>query len=68
MSRVYRFLTEWCWAVGVLSVVVGVVFKLAPILEKKTTFTARGGVGLAGVLFLCSLASREMGRVSPPSS
>jgi hypothetical protein len=68
MSRVYRFLTEWCWGLGVLSIVAGVVFKLAPVLEKKTLFTARGGVALAGVLFLCSLASREMGRVSPPSS
>jgi hypothetical protein len=68
MARLCRTLIQWCWGVGLLSMVVGAIFRLAPILEKKTTLSGRGGVILAGVLFLCALATRELERTLTPGS
>ena len=64
MSGVYRLLANTSWGLGVLGTVAGVVFKVAPVLQDKTSFSAHSAVILAGALFLCSLASREMGRAT----
>jgi len=45
---------------GLVSMVAGVVFRLLPILELKTTFSPRGLLVLAGVLFLCAMATRAV--------
>ena len=68
MSRVYRSLAGACWVVGFLSMVVGVVLRLVPTLYQKTPVPPRGILILAGVLFLCVLATREMERTGTPPS
>jgi hypothetical protein len=68
MSRLYRSLAGACWVVGLLSMVVGVVIRLVPMLNQKSPFSPRGGLILAGVLFLCVLATREMERTGTPPS
>jgi len=62
MSRFYRRLAEACWVVGLLSIVVGVVIKLVPALYLRTPIAPRGLLILAGVMFLCVLATRDMER------
>ena len=66
MARLCRSLFELCWVVGWLSMLTGVLFRLVPILTKKTTLDSRGGLIFAGVLFLCALATREMERTVSP--
>jgi hypothetical protein len=68
MSRVYRWMAALSWTLGVLSLAVGVVFRLAPALSARTTFTPRGGFILAGVLFLCALATAEIHRAGSSGS
>jgi len=68
MSGVYRSLAGACWVVGLLSMVVGAVIKLVPALYQKTPVSPRGILVLAGVLFLCVLATREMERPGTPPS
>lgn len=63
MSRIYRILLEACWGLGVLSLGVAVVLKLVPAWAEMVRGTPRGGLVLAGVLFLCVLATREMERL-----
>ena len=67
MSQIYRLLTSVSWALGVLSLIAAVVFRLVPTLSARTTFTTRGGIILAGTLFLCALASAEMRRMATAS-
>ncbi len=59
MARVYRSVLEVSWAVGVLSLIAACIVRLVPGLVEKYGFTARGGLVLAAVLFLCVLASGE---------
>lgn len=66
MSGFYRRVAGVCWGLGVLSLVAGLVFRVLPNLQLKTTFSPRGGLILAAVLFLCSMATRELER--PASS
>ncbi len=66
MGRIYRSLVWVSWGLGLLSMVTGIAFKLVPALTEMTTFSPRGGLVLSGVLFLCSLATREMERTSSP--
>lgn len=68
MARLCRSLVQVCWALGVVSMLAAVLFRVAPILSRKTTLESRGGLILAGVLFLCALATREMERTLPPGS
>jgi hypothetical protein len=68
MARLCRSLAEVCWALGLLCMLAGVLFRLVPSLMERTTFTSRGGLILAGVLFLCSLATREVERTVSPAS
>lgn len=67
MSKVYRSVLEVCWGLGVICIVGSLALKLLPTLQVKLGLTARGGLLLAAVLFLCALASGEAGRM-PPSS
>jgi hypothetical protein len=67
MSKVYRSLSEVCWALGLISLVGSLVLRVAPILTAKTGISSRGALILAAVLFLCVLATGEVGK-TPPSS
>jgi hypothetical protein len=67
MSKVYRSVLEVCWGLGLISLVAVFVLKLLPILQRKLGVTARGGLILAAVLFLCVLATGEVGKTSPSS-
>jgi hypothetical protein len=67
MSKVYRTVLDVCWALGLISMVGSFVVKLLPISEGRLGVTVRGGLMLAGVLFLCVLATGEV-RKAPPSS
>ncbi|MDA2914179.1 hypothetical protein MYX77_09530 [Acidobacteriia bacterium AH_259_A11_L15] len=68
MSRIYRILVESCWGLGVLSTLVAVALKLVPTWAEMVRTTPRGGLVLAGVLFLCVLATRKMERLQSPAS
>ena len=68
MARLCRSLIRVSWGLGLLCTVLGVLIRLVPYLEAKSTFTARGVLILAGVLFLCALATREMERTVTPGS
>ena len=50
------------WLLGVLSLVAAIVLRFAPAMETRFNVSARGGIFLSVALFLCALASREMGR------
>lgn len=67
MAKVYRRLFEICWALGLLSMLAGIVLKLMTTLADRLNLTPRGALVFAGVLFLCALATREMERAIPPS-
>jgi len=66
MARLCRSLVQLCWVFGMLSMLAGVLFRLAPTLIRTTTYDSRGGLILAGVLFLCALATREVERTLSP--
>jgi hypothetical protein len=68
MSRLFHSLIQACWGLGVICMLAGVVFRLIPTLQEKTTFSGRGGLIVAGVLFLCALATRELERTVSPGS
>ena len=59
MARVYRSVRELSWVMGVLSLFAALLVRLVPGLVEKYGFSARGGLVLAAVLFLCVLASNE---------
>ena len=64
MTRIYRMIVAISWGLGVLSTLIGVALKLAPSLAERFNTTPRAGVIMAGTLFLCALATREMERAS----
>ena len=61
MTQIYRIVIRLSWALGLLSILAGVLVKLLK-LESRLTISARAGFVLAGALFLCALATREMQR------
>ncbi len=67
MCKVYHWVLGVSWALGVICMVASIVLKLLPNLERALGVTTRGGILLAAVLFLCTLATGEAGR-TPPSS
>ncbi len=67
MSRAYRVLIGVSWGLGLLSLALGATLRLLPSLAERMNTTPRGGLILAGVLFLCALATREMERMTCPS-
>jgi uncharacterized membrane protein len=61
MTQIYRIVCKLSWALGLLSILAGVVIKLAH-LEARVTVTSHTALIVAGTFFLCSIASREMER------
>jgi hypothetical protein len=68
MSRVYRFIFEVSWGLGLLSLVVAVILKILPTLADRIRVSPRAGLILAGVLFLCTLATHAMQGATAPRS
>ena len=68
MSRLYSSLAGACWVAGVLSMLAAAVVKLVPTLYHKTPVQPHGLLVLAGVLFLCVLATQAIERTGPPAS
>jgi hypothetical protein len=68
MARLYRSLIGTCWVLGLLSTLAGIFLRLVPKVVAKTNLSPRAGLILAGVLFLCVLATREMERRSTSGS
>lgn len=68
MARICRFLFQACWGLGILSLLAGMVLKLLPAWADRLRTSPRGGLALAAVLFLCALATREMGKTTTPGS
>ncbi len=66
MARVYRTLMDVCWALGIVCMLVGVVFKFSPDLMRRFGTEPRGFLIFAGVLFLCAIATRAVGRTGVP--
>jgi len=61
MARLFRGVFQLSWVLGVLSIAVAVVVKLAH-LEPRLGATAHTLFLVAGAFFLCALATREMER------
>ena len=61
MSQLYNSLSRISWALGIATMLGGVVLKVVPDLGKRVEATPHGIVIFAGVLFLCALATREIG-------
>ena len=61
MTQIYRIVCKLSWALGLLSILTGVVIKLAH-LETRVTMTSHTAFIVAGTFFLCALATREMER------
>jgi hypothetical protein len=68
MARVSRILFALCWGLGFLSLVLAVVLRLVPHWVARLSTTPRGGLIFAATLFLCALATREMGQMASPPS
>jgi hypothetical protein len=68
MAAMYRRLIGLCWGVGLLMTVAALVVRLVPVLEQRSNPSPRGLLILAGVLFLCALATGEMERGPSPKS
>ena len=62
MSKVYGSLLEVCWGLGLICLVGSLLLRVLPVLVLKLGVSPRGGLILAGVLFLCALASGEAKR------
>lgn len=67
MARLYRSFMEVCWLLGVVCMVLGVVVKFVPSLMHQLNTEPRGVLMFAGVLFLCAIATRAVGRTGVPS-
>jgi hypothetical protein len=62
MAKFYRSLMEVCWALGMVTLIIGVVLKYSPVLEARFSTEPRGVLVFAGVLFLAAIATRAVGR------
>ena len=60
MASVYRMLVGVSWGLGLLSMVLAVLLTLAPGWGERFNTSPHGGLVLAGVLFLCALATRDL--------
>ena len=67
MSKFYSSLIRACWALGLICLVASIVLRLLPTLQDKLGVVPRSGLMLAGVLFLCALATADV-RGTPTSS
>ncbi len=62
ISRLNRIVIEVCWGLGVLSLLLAVALKFNGEWAEMLHSTPRGGMLLAGVLFLAVLATQGMER------
>lgn len=60
MQKLYCIVLQLAYFLGLLSLIVGIVLRMLPHLQKAAT--SRGFFVFAGVLFLCALASSAMSR------
>ena len=60
MTRAMRLIGDITYWLGLIGMVVSVVVRLVPSLAARSPLPPRGGLIMAGCLFLCTLASREM--------
>ncbi len=65
MSQIYNSLGRVFWGLGMVNLAAGVVLKAVPSGGDRIHATPHGILILAGVLFLCTLATREVGRTIP---
>ena len=62
IARLYRIIIEVCWGLGVLSLLAAMALKFVPAWAEMLNATPRGGILLAGALFLAVLATQGMER------
>lgn len=62
MTQIYRLILPACWVLGLLSMLAGVIIKLAH-LSGTLTIAPHTGFIVASAFFLCALATREIQRV-----
>ena len=62
---IYRIISQLCWVLGILSMVAAVIIKWRQ-LAGTLNIAPHTGFIVAGALFLCVLATREMQRPKPP--
>jgi hypothetical protein len=63
MTGVYQIVRKVSWGLGMISLVAGLVLRLAMVWRDAAwVVSTRGALILAAVLFLCSLATGEMER------
>jgi hypothetical protein len=67
MSRLYLGLCRVSWGLGIASLVAGLTIRFVPGWETRFGFSPRSGLILAGVLFLCTLATRALQSASAPA-
>jgi hypothetical protein len=67
MSKFYSGVIDVCWGVGLICTLATILLKLLPTWQAKVGFSFRGGMMLAGVFFLCALATGEARKTLPPS-
>jgi hypothetical protein len=61
MTKAYPVLRKVCWGLGVISLILGLLLKIATLLTAVDwKYSTRGAILLAAALFLCALATREM--------
>lgn len=68
MAQIYMRLSRVVWGLGMASLLASVVLKAVPRWADKLSTPPHGILVFAAVLFLCSLATREVQRTVPPSS
>ena len=64
MLRLCRMIIGLCWGLGLVTLVLAIVMKFSPSLEDKFVTKSHFVLIFAGCLFLCSLATREMERMT----
>lgn len=62
MAQFYRLLFKVSWAGGLLCLLIAMSMRIVPRLYKVIQVEPRAWVTFAIALFLCSLATREIGR------
>ena len=60
MQKLYRIVMQVTYFLGLLSLIIGVLIRILPRLQQVAA--PRGVLILAGVLFLCALATAAVNR------
>jgi len=63
MTGIYGTLSKVTWGLGVIALILGVLARIVNLFGNVDwRFTPRGALVIAAVLFLCAIATREVGR------